>query len=93
MNKGHKKVWATASYIKHFLILTSTIVGCISIFAFASFLDIPIGIMKSAIGSNICAITAEIKKYKSITKKKKQDKIALLAISNINNKVLILEKS
>ena len=59
------------NYIKHFLILGSTITRCISISAFASFNDIPIGIMSSAIGLKICAITAGIKKYKSIIKKKR----------------------
>ena len=36
--------------------------------------------MSSAVGINICAITAGIKKYKSITKKKKKkhNKIVLL---------------
>ena len=42
--------------------------------------------MSSAIGLKICAITAEIKKYKSIIKKrkKKHDKIVLLAKSKSN---------
>ena len=45
--------------------------GCISIFTFASLVCIPIGITSSAIGLKIYAITAAIKKYKSIIKKKK----------------------
>ena len=49
--------------------------------AFASLVGIPIGITSSAIGLKLCAITAGIKKYKSIIKKKKKkrDKIVLLA--------------
>ena len=39
-----KKVCTTLNYIEHFLILASTITGCISISAFASLLGIPIGI-------------------------------------------------
>ena len=42
--------------------------------------------MSSIIGSNICAITARIKKYKSIIKKKKEkhNEIALLAKTNLD---------
>ena len=77
MSKKHKKVCKTLNYIKHFLILGSTITGCVSISAFSSLVGIPIGITSSAIGLNICALTAGIKKYKSIIEKKKNkdDKI------------------
>ena len=37
---------------------------------FATLVGIPIGTTSSAIGLKICAITAAIKKYKSIIKKK-----------------------
>ena len=60
MNKNHKKVCTTLSYIEHFLILTSTITGCISISAFASLFGILMVITSSAIGLNICAIAAGI---------------------------------
>ena len=50
MSKKHKKVCTTLNYIEHFLILASTITGCISISAFASLLGIPIGITSTAIG-------------------------------------------
>ena len=36
MSKKHKKVCTTLNYIEHFLILASTITGCVSISAFAS---------------------------------------------------------
>ena len=61
ISRKHKKVCTTLSYIEHFLILASTITGCISISAFASLIGIPIGITSSAIGLKICAITARIK--------------------------------
>ena len=55
------------------------VTGCVSISAFALLVAIPVGIASSAVGIKICAITAAIKKYKSIImKKKKHDKIALL---------------
>ena len=50
MSKKHKKVCTTANYVEHFLILGSTITGCISIFFFTSLVGIPIGITSSAIG-------------------------------------------
>ena len=50
MSREHKKVCTTLNYIKHYLILASTITGYISISAFASLLDIPIGITSSAVG-------------------------------------------
>ena len=53
--------------MEHFLILGSTITGCISILL----LGISAGITSSAIGLNICAIAVGIKRYKSIIKKKK----------------------
>ena len=71
MSKKRKKVYTTLSYIEHFIILASTITGYVSISPFASLVGILIGITSSAIGLKICAITAGIKKYKSIIKKKK----------------------
>ena len=62
MSRKHKKVCATPNYIEHFLISASTITGCISISAFASFLGIPVGITSSAIGLKNCAILQELKK-------------------------------
>ena len=81
ISRKYKKVCTTLNYVEHFLNFASTIAGCISISAFASLIDIPIRITSSAIGSKICAITAGIKRHKSIIKKniKKHDKIVLLA--------------
>ena len=87
MRRNHKKVCTTLNYFEQFLILPSTITGCISISAFASLLGVPIGITKSVIGLKICAVAAGIKKYKSIIKKKKKkyDKIVLLAKSKLDS--------
>ena len=73
MSKNHKKACTTLNYITHFLTLSSTITGCISISAFVSLIGIAIGIASYAIGLIICAITAGIKKYKLIIKKKKKE--------------------
>ena len=47
-------------YIERFLILGSTIAGCVSISSFACLIGISIGILSSVIGLKICAITASI---------------------------------
>ena len=65
-----------------------------SISAFASLVSVPVGLTSSAIEIKICAITAGIKKYKSIIKKKKKknDKIVLLGKDKLNTiKILILK--
>ena len=81
MSRKQKKVCTTLNYTEHFLFSASAITRCISVSTFASLLGIPIGFTSSAIGLKFCAITAGIKKYKSIIKrkKKKHDKIVLLA--------------
>ena len=89
MGRKHKKICTTLNYIEHFLLLPSTIIGCISISAFASLLAIPIGITSSA---KIWAIAAGIKRYKSIIKKKKHDKIVLLGKSKLNSVEVIVSK-
>ena len=62
-------------YIERLLFLVSTVSGYVSISAFSSLVGIPVGITSSANGLIICVIAARIKKYKSIIKKKKHDKI------------------
>ena len=69
MSYKHKKICTDINYIEHFLILISSVTGCVSISAFASLLGIPIGIMSSAIELKIHAITSGVKKCKSIIKK------------------------
>ena len=86
ISKRHRKIFTTVNYNEHFLILASTVTGCILISAFVPLIGIPIGLASSAIGLKICAITAGIEKYKSlIKKKKKHDKTLLLAKSKLNS--------
>ena len=86
MSKKHKNVCRVLNYIYHLLILMSTLTGCVLISAFASLICVFIGITSSAVGFKICAITAGIKKYKSIIKKKKErDEIVLLAKSRLKS--------
>ena len=63
MSKKHKKVSKVLNYIEHLLISVFTISGWVSISAFASLIDIPIGITSSVIGLKIYVITGWIKKY------------------------------
>ena len=72
MNKKHQKICTTLNYIEHFLILASTITGCVSISAFSSSVGIPVEITSSGIGLKICAIDVGIKKYKSMIKKERK---------------------
>ena len=72
MTKKQKKVCTILNYIDHFFVLASAGTGCISVSDFASLLDIPIEITNYAIGLKICTITAGIKNYKSISKKKEE---------------------
>ena len=66
-------------------ILASIVNGCILIYAFACLCGIPAVIMSSAIVSKICAITAGIKKYKSIIKKK--------SIKSKLNRIVLISKA
>ena len=92
MSRKHEKVCTILNNIEHFLILPSTITGYLSISAFSSLLDIPIRI---TIGLKLCAITAGTKKYRSIVKKKKKkhDKIVLLAKSKLNKIEVLISKA
>ena len=92
MSKKHKKKCRNLNYIEHFLLFISAVNDCVTMSAFASLVDISIGIASFAVGINIYVITAGNKKYKSnINKwKKKHDKIVLLAKTKLNTtKVLI----
>ena len=94
MCKKHKKVCGVLNYIEHLLILVSTVTGCVSISDFSSLVGIPVGITSSAIGLEICVVTAGMKKYKSIIKKKKKkhDKIILLAKYKLNSIEVLISK-
>ena len=83
------------NYTDHLLIVIPTITGCVSIPIFVSLLGISIGITSSAIGLKICAVTAGIKKYKSIIRKnkKKHDKMVLLAKSKLSSIEVLISKA
>ena len=95
MSRKPKKVCTTLNYIEQFLILASTITGYMSLSAFVSLFGVPIGITSSAIELKMCAITAGIKKYKSIIKKwkRKHNKIVLLVKSKLNRITVSISKA
>ena len=95
MSKKHKKVCTSRNYFEHFITLASAITGCISISAFPSLIGISMGITSSAIRLKTCAITAGIKQYKSIIKKKEKidGKIVLLVTSKLSRIEFFISKA
>ena len=73
------------NYSELLLNIASTVTGCISIYAVLLLIGIPVGIASSAITIKISVITAGIKKYKLVIKKKgKHIKIVLIAKNKLN---------
>ena len=74
MSQKYKKTCKYSIHVEHLLILASA-VTCVSFSAFASLVCVPVGITSFAVGLKICAIIVEIKKYKSIIKKRRRSMI------------------
>ena len=89
MSKKRIKVCRTLNYIEQILILASAITGFIWISAFSSFIG------SSAVGLNIYEIAAGIKKFRSISKKKKNkhDKIILFAKYKLNSIEVLISRA
>ena len=81
--------------LNNWLFFVSAVTGCISISAFDSLVAIPIGTTSSEAGIKISAITAGIKRYKSIIKKRKNkhDKIVLLGKDKFNTIEILICKA
>ena len=58
MSNKDRKGCITLNYIEHFLILSSTVTGCISNSAFACLIGNPFEITRSATGLKTCTIMA-----------------------------------
>ena len=67
-----KEICRALNYFEYFLVFVSSVSCCVSISAFASLVGIPVGLASSAVEIKVCAITAGIEKYKSVTKKKRK---------------------
>ena len=72
MSEVYKKKYKHWNNVELLIISVSAVTGCVPISEFTSLVCVPIGITSSAVGIKICEITAEIKKDKSIMKKKKE---------------------
>ena len=95
MGKKHENVCRALNYIKHFLILISTVRRCFSISSFAYLVGIIIVLTNYAVGLKICVITASIKKYKSLIKKKKKkhNRTILLVEFKLNSTKVLSSKA
>ena len=76
MSEKYKKTCKYLNHVEHLIILVQTVTSCISISVFASLVASPVGIASSAEGIKTCAITAGIKKYKSVINKKEEEEEA-----------------
>ena len=92
-----KNVDETKNYFVEEIILNTLILASIvtvSISALGSLFSILIWIASSAIRLRICTITAQIRKYKSITKKKQnKHKIKFLAKTKLNSIEVVISKA
>ena len=95
MSEKYKRICKYLNYVEHHLIIASTVTKYVSISEFASLICVPVGVTSSAVGIKICAITAAIKKYKSIVKKKKKkhDKIVLIGKNKLNTIEVFISKA
>ena len=95
MREKCKNICKQLNYAEHLLILVLTVTGCVSISAFTSLVFVPVDITSYAVRIKICAITAGIKRYKSIIKekKKKHNKIVLLGKDTSNTTEILISKA
>ena len=95
ISKKHKKICKILKYTEYLLILDSTVNKRVSISALASLVGILVGATSSAIAIKIAVITAGIKKHKSRikVKRKKLDKIVLLAKPKLNTIEVSISKA
>ena len=93
--KSIKKVCRALNYFEHFLVFVSALSGSVSISAFVSLVGFPVGIASCGVGLKICAVTAGIKKFKSIIKEKRKrhDKIVSLAKTKLNTIEVLISKA
>ena len=95
MSEKYKKACKYLNYVKQLVVLVSTVAGCVSVSVFPSLIPLPVFITSSAVAVKICAINAGIKNYKSIIKKKKKkhDKIVLVAKDKLNTVEVLISKT
>ena len=86
-SKKLNKYVTTFDYIDKILIVLSATSSGVSIISFTSIVGVPVGIASASLTSNFSLATGTVKKLVNITrnKKKKQDKILMLAKSKLNS--------
>ena len=72
MSEKYKKIFKYLNCVEHLLVLVLTVTGCVLLYGFASLVCVLVDITSSTVEMKICAITAWIKNFKSIVKKKKK---------------------
>ena len=93
-SEKYKNICKYLNYVENLLILSSTTAACVSISTFAWLVCAPVGITISVVRINICAITAGIKRWKSIIKKKKKhDKMLVLGKDKLNAIEVLISKA
>ena len=95
MSEKYKETCKYLDYVENFLILSSTVTGCVSISEFASLVCVPVSPTSSVVKIKTCAITAGLKKYKSIIKKtkKKHNKTVLIGKDKLNTIEVLISKA
>lgn len=89
-------MYIALNYFENFFVFVSAVNSLVSISPFVSLVGgVPVGTTSSAVGLKIFVITTEIKKRKSITKKKKKrlNKIVLLAKSKLDTIEFLISKT
>ena len=90
MCRKHKEVYKVLNYIEYLLILVFATTGYALIFSFASLVPT----VSSAKGLKICLITAGVKKYKSMSKKRrKHNKVSSLSKDKLNTIEFIISNN
>ena len=87
MCEKHEKVFTALNYFKHFLVFVSAVSGCVSISVCCKLIG--------TVGLKTCALTAVIKKYQAISKKKKKkhDITMLLVKTELNTIEVLISKA
>ena len=93
MSETYKKSCKYLNYVENLLILSLTITGCVWMSIFASSVHINV-VTISSVGIIIFAIIEGIKKYKTMTKKKKKkhDKTKFLGKDELNTIEVLISK-
>ena len=93
MNEKYEKTCKYLNFVNDLLILASTGTICVSFSVFASLVCLLVVITSLVVGIKLFAMTAGIKKYKSIIKKKKHNKKVLLGKDKLNTIEVLTSKA